>query len=788
MDKRNKGRRHVERRDKDDRRTNKKDKVKIKSLVKLSLQISVLFVLVVITGLIVYFYQTYGKTILELQTEAKRQVRSSTSDTFKASQTSLVYDTESNLISTLKAEKDVYYIPYENIPISAIDAMVVSEDKNFLEHDGVDYWANLRAAVALIKHKGKITQGASTITQQLARNIFLTHQVTYERKIEEIFVAQELEKKYSKYEILEFYLNNIYFSNGYYGIQAAAQGYFGKGVNSLSLSQMIFLCAIPNSPNRYNPVTHMDNTMERRDRLLIQLFEARKIGIEDYQKAISETIELQQEKTVKKNYVETYAYHCAIKALMKQQGFVYRNQFDSEEDRQTYEEAYDELYYRFQKDLFVKGYRIYTSIDLKKQKQLQKSVNSALSEFKDKNDEGVYQMQGAAVCIDNDDGRVVAIVGGREQDMKGYTLNRGFQSYRQPGSAIKPLIVFTPAFEREYTPESMVSDKRIKDGPRNSDGAYLGTIKLQKAVELSKNTVAWQLFQELTPETGLSYLLKMNFSRIKDNDYGLSASLGGFTIGVSPVEMAAAYTAIQNDGFYREPTCIVKIMDSEGSEIVGDFIEEKQIYQTNAARIMTEALTGVMMKGTGKGLGLTGTISAGKTGTTNDKKDGWFVGYTPYYTTSVWVGYDMPKTVNDLKGGTYPGMIWHDYMEKIHDVSMTKQFEFYDWRSELEKKEEEAKQEEELINQENTDTQEVILEEDIDRLDPVDEIYEEDTEDLEGADAIKEETDDTGPSEEEYDEGATNNDAIEEDDFIIEEQDQNPAYSEENMSEEEIME
>jgi membrane peptidoglycan carboxypeptidase len=322
----------------------------------------------------------------------------------------------------------------------------------------------------------------------------------------------------------------------------------------------------------------------------------------------------------------------------------------------------------------VKGYRIYTSIDLEKQKLLQASVDDTLKDFTEVNKEGVYQMQGAAVCIDNDTGRVVAIVGGRNQDLPGYTLNRAYQSYRQPGSSIKPLIVYTPSFERGYTPESIVTDEKIKDGPKNSDGSYQGAMKLQRAIELSKNTIAWKLFGELTPATGLSYLLNMNFTKISDKDYVPAAALGGLTVGVSPVEMAAGYAALEDDGYYREPTCIVKIMDSEGNEIVGDSIAPKQIYQTNAARIMTEALTGVIKNGTGKGLGLTNTISAGKTGTTDNKKDGWFVGYTPYYTTSVWVGYDMPRSVEDLKGSTYPGTIWHDFMEQIHTVDMNKSF------------------------------------------------------------------------------------------------------------------
>jgi len=650
----------------------------------MTLQLVTLFTLLAILGTIIYFYLAYGKTILQMQTQAKKTVEDSTVDSFKSSQTSVVYDSEGNVISTIKAEKDVYYLNYEDIPTAAVDAMIVSEDRKFLEHGGVDYWANVRAAMELIKHKGHITQGASTITQQLARAVFLTQEVTYTRKIKEIFVAQEMERKYSKSQIMEFYLNGIYFANGHYGLQAAAQAYFGKGANSLSLSQIAFLCAIPNNPNMYNPLTKFDNTLKRRDRILKQMFDNEKIDEEDYQKALEETILLTQDSTSKMDYVETYTYYCAIRALMKQQGFEIKYRFDSDEDKKAYEDDYDDLYNSIQKDLYIHGYRIYTSIDFDKQQQLQKALDDQLAEFKEVDENGVYKLQGAAVCIDNDTGRVAAIVGGREQDLGSLTLNRAYQSYRQPGSSIKPLIVYTPYFERGYTPESIVEDKYEKDGPKNSNDKYLGKIKVQTALEKSINTIAWKLFKELTPDVGLSYLLRMNFAKITKDDYTLAAALGGLTQGVSPLEMAAGYSTLENDGYYREPTCIIKIMDSEGNEIVGDAMETKQVYETNAARIMTEALTGVIKNGTGKGLGLKYTISAGKTGTTNDKKDGWFVGYTPYYTTSVWVGYDIPKSVGTLTGSTYPGKIWHNFMNEIHTSKMDRKFKYYDWRASLE--------------------------------------------------------------------------------------------------------
>ncbi|MDF2540823.1 MAG: hypothetical protein K0S47_541 [Herbinix sp.] len=673
-DKRKNDKRKNDKRMKMDQGTVRQERKTIGYRIKIALQLLFLLFLVTVAAGFLYFYLQYGKLIFGMQSDAIALVRESTPETFKAAQTSIVYDADGGIISTLRSEKDVYYLNYEDIPNLVKDAMVVTEDRKFLEHDGVDYLANIRAAMALIKNKGVITQGASTITQQLARNIFLTNEVTYERKIQEIFIAQELEKKYTKHEIIEFYLNNIYFGNGYYGIQAAGKGYFGKSITKLSLSQTVFLCAIPNNPTLYNPVTKMTNTLERRDRILFQLYEDGLIAKGDYEKAIAEKILIGKQKQFKNNYVETYVYYCAIRALMKEKGFIFRNEFENKEDKLNYETAYNELYYSCQKDLFVSGYRIYTSIDQNRQKLLQKSVDQALEKFTKVNEEGVYQMQGAAVCIDNESGKIVAIVGGRDQDLSGYTLNRAYQSFRQPGSAIKPLIVYTPSFERGYNLDSTVVDEPVKGGPKNSGRTYAGEMKLQRAIEISKNTIAWKLFDELTPEVGLSYLLKMNFTKIHPRDYGLAASLGGFTIGVSPVEMAAGFAALEKDGYYTEPTCIIKIMDTRGNEVALDQTEPKVIYKAKAARMMTQALTGVMTNGTGKGLALTNTQSAGKTGTTDQRKDGWFVGYTPYYTTSVWVGYDMPKTVEDLSGSTYPGIIWHNFMDQIHDKTMTDTF------------------------------------------------------------------------------------------------------------------
>ncbi len=630
-------------------------------------RIQLVLLVLVLGAAAYYFYGGYGKQVEELRQEAVRLVRQSDVNTFKANQTSIVYASDGSVISTLKGEKDSYYVSIEEMPVDAVTAIVSIEDKKFFRHHGIDYRALLRAVKAMVQN-GEVKQGGSTITMQLARNIFLSQEKTWQRKVEEMYIATELENKYSKNQILEFYLNNIYFGNGYYGIQSAARGYFDRDVESLSLSQIAFLCAIPNNPTLYDPVTNKDNTVSRRDRILKNMLDDGKISQMDYAQAVAEQITLNRPQALAKNdYVETYTYYCATRALMEQQGFVFHEDFKTDEEQQAYEDTYSALYSECQKKLYTGGYRIYTSIDLSLQDGLQQSVNDTLSGYTGVNDEGVYELQASAVCIDNDNGYVRAIVGGRSQEFPGYTLNRAYQSFRQPGSAIKPLTVYTPSFEQNYTPDSIVTDEPIEDGPRNANGTYLGEITVRTAVEKSVNTIAWKLYDQLTPDKGLSYLKAMNFSRISPSDYRLATALGGFTNGVSALEMASGFAAIENDGYYRTPTCIVKIEDGNGTVIYGSEQEQVLIYKKNAARMMTDVLKGVITNGTGKGLGLGDMPCAGKTGTTNDQKDGWFVGYTRYYTTSVWVGYDMPKKLEGLMGNTYPGKIWQSFMSKAHE-------------------------------------------------------------------------------------------------------------------------
>lgn len=634
------------------------------------LLIIILIILLAVLGAVVYF----GIIVSGYQEEAQKMVRDGGIEAFKGEQTSIIYDTNGKAITNLIGEKDKYYMEFDKIPYMVKRALITSEDRNFYEHSGIDYMAIMRATWELVKHKGEITQGASTITQQLARNIFLTHEVSYERKIKEMLIARELEKTYDKDTILEFYINNIYFANGYYGIQAAAKGYFSKSVEKLSLSQMVFLCSIPNNPSRYDPYVNLSDTVERRDRILKQMYDQGDIDMQLYKQAVSEKIVLKPLKHTTNNYVETYVRHCATLALMEKSGFVFEYSFDSKTQQEEYYDRYYEAYDEWSGKLYTGGYRIYTSIDMDKQKYLQSLVDETLAYYTGKTKDGVYEFQGAATCVDNETGKVVAIVGGRTESSSGYTINRAFQSHRQPGSSIKPILVYTPMLERGYTADTVVTDDKIEGGPVNSPNIFEGAITLRYAVEKSKNTIAWKLFEELTPQVGLEYLHNMNFTRIVKEDYIPAASIGGMTYGVSTVEMASAYSGLENDGVFRTSTCIKRIKDSDKNVIISNTSGEKQIYDKNAARAMTDILKGVLIRGTGSKFNISNAICAAKTGTTNENKDVWFVGYSKYYTTSVWCGYDTPQEINDGYGTICSGTIWSKFMTYIHEGLEIKDF------------------------------------------------------------------------------------------------------------------
>ena len=372
------------------------------------LKVFILIVLVCILAVLgVFYFGGYYGRVKAMKDEADTFVSESSKETFVPTQTGEIYDAAGDLISETLPEKDSNYLTSGQIPDLFKNAMVSIEDKNFYKHGGVDYKAIVRAAKEFVVHR-QITQGGSTITMQLARGIFLNNGRSWERKVEEIFIAWDLEKKYSKDQILEFYLNNVYFMNGYYGIASACEGYFNKTPDQLDLSQVAFLCAVPNSPTYYDPLTHADRTIERRNLILKNMLEDGLVTQEEYDQAVQEEIvlDLSAESETSRNentYVISYTYKCATEVLMQIEDpdFSFRYDFASDEERAAYDKLYNELYDACLAKLYKGGYKIYTTFDLEKQQMLQDCVDEELADFEDTADDGKYKMQGAAVCIDN---------------------------------------------------------------------------------------------------------------------------------------------------------------------------------------------------------------------------------------------------------------------------------------------------------------------------------------------------------------------------------------------------
>ena len=633
-----------------------------------------LIILAFVAVALLFVKSDYAEGIFALRSQAVETVRNSTIEDMQGQRVGVIYDSEGGVIAELKNERNIRYLTSEEIPQTVKDAFVSIEDKRFYKHNGVDVFALTRAVVKLID-KDAITQGGSTITQQLSRNVFLSHEVSWQRKVKEMFISWELEKVYTKDQILEFYVNNIFYANNCYGIESASQKYFGKTISECSISEVAFLCAIPNSPSRFDPLDHKENTLTRRDVILEAMYKNNKITEREYKDALAEVISVDSHSvTYEQSWAKSYAIHCVVEEMMAADGFEFQYDFELITDREDYEELYDEKFAEYREKLYLSGYQIYTSIDPQHQKALQNAIDVKLEEYNTKNTNGSYALQCAATCIDNETGLVTAIVGGRSQEDVSYDYNRAYLSSRPPGSSIKPLVVYTPLLERGYTASTMVTDKKEADGPKNANNSYAGSVTLRTAVEKSINTVAWSKFNELGAETAMQYLLEMGFKDIMPQDYTGSSALGGFTRGVSTLELSAAYTALENNGIYRSPSCIVRVEDSYGNVVLEHNGAEKQVYESEASKAMTDILKGVMTNGTAKGQGLSNMPSAGKTGTTNENKDGWFAGYTPYYTTSIWVGYDSPRWLKGLTGSAYPAEIWHNYMEEIHTGLPVKNF------------------------------------------------------------------------------------------------------------------
>lgn len=582
----------------------------------------------------------------------------------------VIYDKDGKQIGLINAGH-YQYMDINHINMNLQNGYIAQEDRRFKNHNGVDWIATFRAGLALIKHGGEVTQGGSTITQQVIKNTYLTQERTFTRKIVEILLAPELEKKYSKADIMEFYCNTNFYGHRCYGVEAASLYYFGKHAEDLAPEEAAVLIGISNSPSAYDPVSHPDASKNKRDDVLKSMNEVGYLSNEDYEKAVSSPLKIVQKETegTDENYQSSYAIHCAALELMKMDGFEFQYTFDNKEDYTLYSERYTTAYSEQSDRIRAGGFQIYTSLDSGLQAVLQTQIDASLSGFTELQENGKFALQGAGVIVDNKTNYVTAIVGGRGAEDP---FNRAYLSARQPGSTIKPLIDYGPAFDTgEYYPTRMVNDHKWEKGPSNSGRRYFGNVTVREALNRSLNTVAWQILEDIGIDFGLSYLGEMEFQKLSYVDNQVpSLSIGGFTNGVRVVDMAKGYSTLANGGVYNDRTCIVKILHEKESELTKDMTPfAKQVYRSDSAFMLTDVLKGTFTSpyGTGRGLGLENDMpAAGKTGTTNSSKDTWFCGYTPYYTAAVWVGYDIPRNMPGIYGATYAGKIWKNVTDEIH--------------------------------------------------------------------------------------------------------------------------
>ena len=560
---------------------------------------------------------------------------------------SQIYDSAGNEIANIHAVENRMPVKIEQIPADLQNAFIAVEDNRFYEHKGVDPKGLLRAFYANLRNQ-EITEGGSTITQQLAKNAFLTQEQTFKRKIQEIFLALQLEKQYTKQEILEMYLNQIYFGQGAYGVQAAAKVYFDKNVEDLNLSECALLAGIPKSPNYYSPFNNLQASLERRNTVLNQM--------------------------VKYHYISASESHDAKNIEL---AFAAPNRPEEQKDAMYFINYVTNLMVeKYGADaLYKEGLKIYTTIDLDVQRMAEQALLTYLPEdYTDAN--GVLQPQGAIVAIDPHTGYVKAMVGGRGTDQ----FNRASMAERQPGSAFKPF-VFAAALENGFTPSTVIEDSPITiDGwsPRNDSGRFSGSVTMRTVATFSMNVPTVKIANSLGMHQAISYAVQMGISTLvwdqnePINDLNLATALGGLTRGVTPLELTNAYCTFANGGVFIPHVVITKVLDRNGNIIEEAVPEATQVITPESAAALTSMLEDVVNRGTGRSAQI-GRPAAGKTGTTSDYHDAWFVGYTPDLVAAVWVGNDDNTPLDGIMGGGIPALTWSMFMQNallntpVHD-------------------------------------------------------------------------------------------------------------------------
>lgn len=563
--------------------------------------------------------------------------------------TTIIYDYQGTVAAQLQGPQHRIPVSLEKLPTFVSQSVLAVEDARFYTHQGFDLRSILRAALVNYR-SGKVVEGASTITQQLVKNSYLTSERTWQRKFTEIHMAYHLEKKIGKNRILETYLNSVYFGNGAYGIEAAAKVYFGKSAKHLTIGESALLAGLIRSPSSTDPFRQPQNARERRNIVLSQMETLGWLPNELSARLKEEPLRLNSNALSLYNYPHPYFLDHVIEEAVKVHGLTERQ-------------------------LFNGGLHIYTSLNREIQSSAERLFEDS-SLFPDSPDQ--IQVEAALAAIDPRSGHIQALVGGRDYKAR-RGFNRATMAKRSPGSALKPLAVYAPALESGWSKHVLLPDKEININgysPKNYDGYYRGNVSMGQALAWSLNVPAVWLLNQIGVDKTVNTFRKLGLPLHSEDRY-LSLALGGMTNGLSPLELSQGYAALANGGYKVQPLSIIQIYDSDEQPLLKP-INKDRVFSFETCKTITAYLQGVVEFGTGKEAKLDWPI-AGKTGTTElpplpefrdvqGNKDAWFVGYSPELVTTVWMGYDLSDSGHYLSrvyGGSFPAQMFRLFMESV---------------------------------------------------------------------------------------------------------------------------
>lgn len=592
---------------------------------------------------------------------------------------SKVYNNEEKVIATLGDTRVIQNVSYNELPKNLVNAYISIEDQRFYKHNGVDLPRTGAAILSYIKNMGSSSFGGSSITQQLVKNITGDNSSKVSRKVKEWFRAFAIEGIMTKEEIINSYLNIIYVGPNVYGVGAGSKYYFNKDVSNLSLAECAFLAGINNSPNSYNPYAE-DKTVQEKNKekiktranaVIKKMLELGYIREDEYNSAKAEIdagLKFKKGNIEKEKSNGIYSYHTDSLIIEVIQDISKKKRIS-----QQFAENY----------INMAGLKIYSTETASIQKTIENEAKQKKYLLKSKKENDVYS-QLAMVVIENNTGRVLGCVGGSGEKTEARGLNRATQSTRQTGSAGKPISVLIPAIDLKlYTPISKIVDEETTFDDGSEEGyspkdynKYRGEITLRQAVESSQNIPFVKMMEEITPKKSIKYMEKMGVTTLTKADDNLNLALGGLDKGISPLQMAVAYSTIANDGIYIEPIFYDKVENSDGKTIVKAYQKKKRVYSKDVAYVVKSLLTEPVngAQGTARYCKIEGMDVAAKTGTTNEEYDRWLCGFTPYYTAATWFGFDKNETINFNRKNP-SGLIWSNVMKRIHSGMKSKKFD-----------------------------------------------------------------------------------------------------------------